>query len=105
MGKSSNHYGNDIELGGGSSGGGLYPNMVEDPQLRWAFIRKVYSILTFQLLITVIVAAVFVFVPAIQAYFRANRMATMGFLIGACVAEFIGKVVLLSTKSSSAVVL
>ncbi|KAF3324365.1 BI1-like protein [Carex littledalei] len=89
MGKSSNHYGNDIELGGGSSGSGLYPNMVGDPQLRWAFIRKVYSILTFQLLITVIVAAVFVFVPAIQAYFRANRMATMGFLIGACVAEFI----------------
>ncbi|KAK1412578.1 hypothetical protein QVD17_33950 [Tagetes erecta] len=35
----------------------LYPNMPESPDLRWSFIRKVYSIVTIQLLLTVAVAA------------------------------------------------
>ncbi|GKA07105.1 BI1-like protein [Tanacetum coccineum] len=33
-----------------------YPSQMEDPQLRWGFIRKVYSILTLQLLLTAIIA-------------------------------------------------
>ena len=36
----------------------LYPLMLEDPRLRWAFIRKVYSILSIQMLLTVAVAVV-----------------------------------------------
>ncbi|GFZ13598.1 bax inhibitor-1 family protein [Actinidia rufa] len=31
----------------------LYPMMLESPELRWAFIRKIYSILSIQLLLTV----------------------------------------------------
>ncbi|KAJ1701228.1 hypothetical protein LUZ63_001007 [Rhynchospora breviuscula] len=85
MGK-SNHYGGDIEMG---TGGRLYPNMMENPQLRWAFIRKVYSILTFQLLVTVLVAAVFNFVPVIQNFFRTNAKAALGVMIGAFILEMI----------------
>ncbi|KAL3634467.1 hypothetical protein CASFOL_021521 [Castilleja foliolosa] len=38
----------DIEMGHGQ----LYPGMQENPQMRWAFIRKVYSILCVQFLLT-----------------------------------------------------
>ncbi|KAH6758024.1 Bax inhibitor-1 family protein [Perilla frutescens var. hirtella] len=47
----------------------LYPSMQENPDLRWAFIRKVYSILTIQLLVTVAVAAVVVANPPIAIFF------------------------------------
>ncbi|KAH7864751.1 hypothetical protein Vadar_033412 [Vaccinium darrowii] len=47
----------------------LYPTMLESPELRWSFIRKVYSILTFQLLLTVAVSAVVVKVCPIAVFF------------------------------------
>ncbi|XP_018685745.1 protein LIFEGUARD 2-like isoform X1 [Musa acuminata AAA Group] len=49
----------DVEAGGAAAGGGasLYPNMMESPQLRWAFIRKVYTIVALQIVITIGVAA------------------------------------------------
>ncbi|KAF9686928.1 hypothetical protein SADUNF_Sadunf02G0041200 [Salix dunnii] len=47
----------------------LYPMMLESPQLRWAFIRKVYSILCFQLLSTIAVAAVVVSIRPIAVFF------------------------------------
>ncbi|CAN4098161.1 unnamed protein product [Withania somnifera] len=47
----------------------LYPAMLESPQLRWAFIRKVYSILTLQLLLTIAVASVVVTVHPIAHFF------------------------------------
>ncbi|KAL6189604.1 hypothetical protein ACLB2K_040990 [Fragaria x ananassa] len=50
--------------------GQLYPNQMETPQLRWAFIRKVYSIVLFQLALTVTVAAVVVTVSDIPTFFR-----------------------------------
>jgi hypothetical protein len=99
MGKSS-HYVGDIESGTASTSGGLYPNMAENPQLRWAFIRKVYSILTIQLLATVIVAAVFNFVPAIQAFFRVNPDAALGCMVGATILEFIGNLLSRSLVSN-----
>ncbi|KAG5567548.1 hypothetical protein RHGRI_002924 [Rhododendron griersonianum] len=43
--------------------------MLERPELRWSFIRKVYSILTFQLLLTVAVSAVVVKVRPIALFF------------------------------------
>jgi len=46
-----------------------YPTMLENPELRWFFIRKVYSILTFQLLLTVVVASVLVFVRPVANFF------------------------------------
>ncbi|XP_031489526.1 protein LIFEGUARD 3-like [Nymphaea colorata] len=47
----------DVEEGAAAS---LYPMMTENPELRWAFIRKIYAILTVQLLLTVAVCAVVV---------------------------------------------
>lgn len=47
----------DVEAGGE---GQLYPMMLERPEIRWAFIRKVYCILTMQLLMTVVIAAIVV---------------------------------------------
>ncbi|XP_068650402.1 protein LIFEGUARD 4-like [Aristolochia californica] len=55
----------DVEAGRGV----LYPMMLEPPELRWAFIRKVYSILAVQLLCTVAMAAVVVSVRPIANFF------------------------------------
>ncbi|CBI28738.3 unnamed protein product, partial [Vitis vinifera] len=43
--------------------------MLENPQLRWAFIRKIYSIVAVQLLLTIAVAAVVVTVHPIAYFF------------------------------------
>ncbi|KAF3326734.1 BI1-like protein [Carex littledalei] len=47
----------------------LYPAMVESPELRWALIRKIYSILIVQILLTIVIASVAVFVPLVTAFF------------------------------------
>lgn len=61
----------DVESGGDGNANPrpLYPAMLENPQLRWAFIRKVYTILTIQLLLTIAVASVVVFVRPIALFF------------------------------------
>ncbi|KAJ4827527.1 hypothetical protein Tsubulata_028043 [Turnera subulata] len=65
---------NDIEAGGAC------PFLVvnEPPEIRWAFIRKVYTILSMQLLLTVFVAAFVVFNPSIYEFMRKT---TAGFVI------------------------
>ncbi|KAG6511235.1 hypothetical protein ZIOFF_025329 [Zingiber officinale] len=58
----------------------LYPMMMEPPELRWAFIRRIYSILAFQMLITVAVAAFVVSVPSVSHFFvifHLGRISTM----------------------------
>ena len=57
--------GGDVESGAEP----LYPMMLEAPELRWAFIRKIYSILTVQLLMTAAVASVVVTVRPISLFF------------------------------------
>ncbi|GLT99560.1 hypothetical protein SLE2022_169940 [Rubroshorea leprosula] len=52
------------------TGGALYPTMCESPELRWAFIRKVYTILSVQLLLTAAVAFAVVSLPNIGLYVR-----------------------------------
>lgn len=52
----------------------LYPMMLEAPELRWAFIRKIYTILTIQLLMTVAVAAVVVTVRPISTFFVSTNV-------------------------------
>ena len=47
----------------------LYPMMLESPELRWSFIRKVYSIIAIQLLVTIVVGAVVVTVRPISVFF------------------------------------
>ncbi|KAK3126517.1 hypothetical protein QOZ80_7AG0557800 [Eleusine coracana subsp. coracana] len=60
----------DLESGATSSGPGvLYPGMQEPPEMRWALIRKIYIILSLQLLLTAAVAAVVVKVRAIPHFF------------------------------------
>jgi FtsH-binding integral membrane protein len=56
----------------------LYPMMNESPELRWSFIRKVYTIITFQLLLTIAVASVVVFVHPIANFLTKS---TSGFIL------------------------
>ncbi|CAN8247996.1 unnamed protein product [Cochlearia groenlandica] len=57
----------DVEAGSRSRP--LYPTMLENPEHRWGFIRKVYSIISFQLLATIAVAATVVTVRPIALFF------------------------------------
>lgn len=66
----------------------LYPAMLENPQLRWGFIRKVYSILTLQLLLTIAVASVVVTVHPI-AHFFVSTGPGLGLYIFLIIAPFI----------------
>ncbi|KAK9945585.1 hypothetical protein M0R45_011093 [Rubus argutus] len=56
---------NDLEAGASPL---LYPSMTENAELRWGFIRKVYAILTAQLLLTIPVAATVYLVPPIAVF-------------------------------------
>ncbi|KAK2452569.1 protein LIFEGUARD [Trifolium repens] len=51
----------------------LPPMMHENPELRWSFIRKVYSIITFQLLLTIPVISLFLFVPSVANFFNSKQ--------------------------------
>ncbi|KAL0367245.1 UNVERIFIED_CONTAM: protein LIFEGUARD 1, partial [Sesamum radiatum] len=59
----------DVEAGG-KRGGSLYPGMQEDPRLRWAFIRKVYSILCLQFILVVGVAFAMLLTPPVRDFLR-----------------------------------
>ncbi|CAH2079141.1 unnamed protein product [Thlaspi arvense] len=58
----------DIESGGVITGNELYPKMTESSELRWAFIRKVYTILSLQVILTVGVSSVVFFVREIPDF-------------------------------------
>jgi len=64
----------DVETGVSSRRPLLYPAMHENPELRWGFIRKVYSIIAFQLLATVAVAATVVTVRPIALFFATTGL-------------------------------
>ncbi|GAV84995.1 Bax1-I domain-containing protein [Cephalotus follicularis] len=55
----------DVEVGARP----LYPMMLEIPELRWSFIRKVYSIIAIQLLVTIAVGAAVVYYRPIATFF------------------------------------
>ncbi|KAL3849897.1 hypothetical protein ACJIZ3_011779 [Penstemon smallii] len=50
----------------------LYPMMLESPELRWSFIRKIYSIVSIQLILTVAIASVVVTVHPISHFFTST---------------------------------
>ncbi|KAG6535117.1 protein LIFEGUARD 2-like [Zingiber officinale] len=75
----------DLEAGGPSA---LYPNMAESPVLRWAFIRKLYFILTLQLALTAAIAAVVVLVKPIPHFF-VSSIAGYGLYIFLLILPFI----------------
>ncbi|XP_051143307.1 protein LIFEGUARD 2-like [Andrographis paniculata] len=66
----------------------LYPMMQESPALRWSFIRKIYTIISLQLLLTVAVAAIVVTVPPITVFF-ATTTAGLALHILLIVAPFV----------------
>ncbi|KAB2605380.1 BI1-like protein [Pyrus ussuriensis x Pyrus communis] len=47
----------------------LYPMMLESPELRWSFIRKIYAIVAIQLVATIAVGAVVVSVRPVANFF------------------------------------
>ncbi|XP_020222367.1 protein LIFEGUARD 4 [Cajanus cajan] len=51
---------------------GLYPSMIESPQLRWGFIRKVYVIISIQLLFTAAFASIFIFISPVRNFAKYN---------------------------------
>ncbi|BBN11386.1 protein lifeguard [Marchantia polymorpha subsp. ruderalis] len=56
----------DLEMGKGA----LYPgHSSEDIMLRWGFLRKVYGILSMQMILTTIVASVVVFTESVKDFF------------------------------------
>lgn len=61
---------NDVESGNNRQ---LYPSMLESPELRWSFIRKVYSIVAIQLLLTIAVGSVVVSVHQISHFIVSTR--------------------------------
>ncbi|EMS46025.1 hypothetical protein TRIUR3_13529 [Triticum urartu] len=62
--------------------------MTESPELRWALIRKIYVILSLQLLLTAVVAAVVVKVRAIPHFFVSSS-AGLGLYIFLIIFPFI----------------
>ncbi|KAF8710052.1 hypothetical protein HU200_029780 [Digitaria exilis] len=75
-------------------GGYMYPYMMESPQIRWAFIRKVYVIVLLQLLLTVAVAAAVNHVAAIGAFFRSRTLASLGAWIAVVLAPFVALMII-----------
>lgn len=67
----------------------LYPMMLESPELRWAFIRKIYAILTAQMALTVAVAYVVVTVRPISHFFVSSG-AGLGLYIFLLILPLIG---------------
>ncbi|TVU41786.1 hypothetical protein EJB05_15334 [Eragrostis curvula] len=79
----------DLESGATSAGpAALYPGMQESPEMRWALIRKIYVILSIQLLLTAAVAAVVVKVRAIPHFFTTTN-AGLGLYIFLIILPFI----------------
>ncbi|KAF8732140.1 hypothetical protein HU200_016107 [Digitaria exilis] len=74
------------------SGAGACPApayMMESPELRWAFIRKVYALVAMQLLATAAVASVVYFLPVIRRFFAARSPASLAAFVAIIVAPII----------------
>lgn len=93
MGKGGDHHHHDVEAVGGfpPSAGAYPPYMIESPQLRWAFIRKVYVIVAMQMLATVAVAAAVYFVPAIRRFFAARTPAVLAAFVAIIISPILGE--------------
>ena len=89
------YYGNKYDIESGSSGQ-LYPGMQENPQLRWGFIRKVYSILCVQLLITFGAAIAMTLVQPVKDFMHTKQ--GMYCMIAAIVLTVILLLVMLCVK-------
>ncbi|KAL3648813.1 Protein LIFEGUARD 2 [Castilleja foliolosa] len=59
----------------------LYPMMLESPELRWSFIRKIYTIVSIQLLLTIAVAALVVTVHPISHFFTSTKVGLVVYIL------------------------
>lgn len=74
----------DLEMGVGEAT--LYPGLsYGENQLRWGFIRKVYGILSAQLLLTTLISAVVVLNPPVNDLLTGSS----GILLFLCIVPFI----------------
>lgn len=76
----------------------LYPMMMESPELRWSFIRKIYSIVSIQLLLTIAVAAVVVNVHQISQFFTTTSAGLVIYIL-LIITPFIGRAFFLQLLS------
>uniref|UniRef100_A0A0D6QXA3 BI1-like protein n=1 Tax=Araucaria cunninghamii TaxID=56994 RepID=A0A0D6QXA3_ARACU len=77
-----------VDVEGGTSEP-LYPGILpEENALRWDFIRKIYSILTLQMLLTIAVGSVVVFVHPVALFFVSSP-AGLGLYIALIILPFI----------------
>lgn len=80
----------DLEQGYGTTPA-LYPGIPADEnELRWGFIRKVYSILSIQVLLTAAVSAFVVFTPAVLEFFVSHGWILMITSFAPLICEFSG---------------
>lgn len=87
----------DVEVGkpdaaatSAATAAALYPNMTEDPRLRWMFIRKVYAIIGAQFVFTAGVASVIFFVHPIPDFLRSRTLAALGVFIAIMMLPLLG---------------
>ncbi|XP_010548892.1 PREDICTED: BI1-like protein [Tarenaya hassleriana] len=74
----------DLEMGGGEAT--LYPGLSDgENQLRWGFIRKVYGILSGQLLLTTVISASVVLNPSVTDLLTGSS----GILLFLCIVPFV----------------
>lgn len=78
--------GKDIDLEMGTGEATLYPGLsYGENQLRWGFIRKVYGILSAQLLLTTLISAVVVLNPPVNDVLTGSP----GLLLFLCIIPFV----------------
>ncbi|WJX09458.1 hypothetical protein P8452_00291 [Trifolium repens] len=63
----------NIDMESGETNPNPMNMMHENPELRWSFSRKVYSIITFQLLLTIAFTSVVTFVPPVANFINSKQ--------------------------------
>uniref|UniRef100_A0A0E0E854 BI1-like protein n=1 Tax=Oryza meridionalis TaxID=40149 RepID=A0A0E0E854_9ORYZ len=96
--------GGDVEAGTSGGARELYPGMTEPPEMRWALIRKIYIILSMQLLLTAAVAAVVVKKHPVNLILLGLFTVAISFAVGMTCAFTSGKVILESAILTTVVV-
>ena len=76
----------------------LVPGMSKtDNMLRWGFIRKVYGIVSLQLILTAIVAGIIYAVPSVRGFVTSS----LAFQLTFAILPLVGKILLLSRQSDA----
>ena len=87
MGKHEKHHHHDVEAGYPPEHGGY---MIETPELRWAFIRKVYVIVSLQMLVTVAVAGAMYLTDPVRSFFLSRTPAAVAAFIVILISPLLG---------------